>query len=47
MAQVSQEEKEEGRAPAVKMRGLPTGDEVLRNLERRFCLVGLLLLFLF
>lgn len=54
VAQVSQEEeeeeKEEGRTAAVESKqvgGLSAGGEVLRNLERGFRLVGLLLLFSF
>lgn len=51
VAQVSQEEEEEeGRTAAVESKqvgGLSAGGEVLRNLERGFRLVGLLLLFSF
>lgn len=51
VAQVSQEEeKEEGRTAAVESKqvgDLSAGGEVLRNLERGFRLVGLLLLFSF
>lgn len=46
VAQVGQEEREEGRTPAVKRKQM-RGDEVLRNLERGFCSVGLLLPFSF